>query len=153
MPTAAIKDPLVCNGSTLRKATRRVTQLYDAVLAPCGLSMAQRSILIHIDRGENPTMSDLAHALVLDRSALAHNLKPLQRDGYVEQTRDADDGRSRRMALTASGRAKLIESNKLWRRAQDNFEKVYGRERAEQLRLSLSVIFSDEFATSFNDLA
>ena len=152
MRPASIKDPLVCNGATLRKATRRVTQLYDAVLAPCGLTISQRSILVHIDRAGNPTMSDLARALVLDRSALAHNLKPLERDGYVEQARDAADGRSRRMSLTQTGRAKLVESNKLWRRAQDRFEKVYGPEKAEQLRFSLSTIFSDEFAASFNDL-
>src|ERR1700758_603334 len=73
----------VCNGTALRKATRRVSQLYDAVLSPCGLRSTQRSILIHIARTGTPTMGDLAAALVLDRSALAHNLKPLERDGFV----------------------------------------------------------------------
>ena len=44
------KAPLVCNGSALRKASRRLSQLYDAVLAPCGLSAAQRSILLQVER-------------------------------------------------------------------------------------------------------
>src|SRR5471032_2766509 len=114
MPSNSIQDPLLCNGATLRKATRRVTQLYDAVLAPCGLKMSQCSILASIDRAGNPTMSDLAHALILDRSALAHNMKPLERDGYVEQTRNESDGRSRRIRLTPAGQAKLTESNGLW---------------------------------------
>lgn len=94
-------------------------------------------------------MSELAHAMVLDRSALAHNLKPLERDGYVVQTKDAKDGRSRRVALTASGHAKLKEANLLWRKAQARFERLYGPDRAEALRFALADIFSDEFAEAF----
>jgi len=150
MHSITIKDPLLCNGATLRKATRRVTQLYDAVLAPCGLKMSQCSILASIDRAGSPTMSDLAHVLILDRSALAHNMKPLERDGYVEQTRNESDGRSRRVTLTAAGLAKLAESNALWEQAQARFETVYGHDQAQQLRASLSIIFSDEFAELFN---
>src|ERR1700760_827793 len=75
--------PNLCNGTALRKATRRVSQLYDAIIAPSGLRSTQRSILIQIARAQSPTMSELAAAMVLDRSALAHNLKPLARDGLV----------------------------------------------------------------------
>nr|WP_295995189.1 MarR family winged helix-turn-helix transcriptional regulator [Rugamonas sp.] len=150
MRSNTINDPLLCNGATLRKATRRVTQLYDTILAPCGLKMSQCSILSSIDRAGSPTMSDLAHTMTLDRSALAHNMKPLERDGYVEQTKNESDGRSRRIRLTAAGQAKLAESNKLWQHAQDRFETVYGHENAERLRASLSIIFSDEFAKLFN---
>lgn len=144
------KDPLICNGAALRKATRRITQLYDAVLAPCGLSVSQRSVLVHIARAGEPTMSELAQAMVLDRSALAHNLKPLQRDGYVVVRRDEIDGRSRRVRLTEVGQEKLNASHHLWRSAQDRFEAVYGVERAADLRLALAEIFSDDFAKAFN---
>ncbi|MGE8619561.1 MAG: MarR family winged helix-turn-helix transcriptional regulator [Achromobacter spanius] len=147
---ATITDPLVCNGAALRKATRRVSQLYDTVLAPCGLKVSQHSILIHIARAGSPSMTDLARALVLDRSALAHNLKPLERDGYVEMSRDERDGRSRRVALTDAGRAKLAESKRLWKDAQRRFEAAYGPERAAALRHALADIFSDEFALAFS---
>ena len=149
MPPSIPKDPLVCNGAALRKATRRLTQLYDNVLAPCALRSSQRSILVHIDRAGQPTMTELAYALVLDRSALAHNIKPLERDGYLVQIRDAHDGRSRRLELTKAGKAKLVEANRLWRKAQDRFEAVYGADRAAALRHSLAVIFSDEFESAF----
>ena len=143
------KDPLVCNGAALRKATRRISQLYDTALAPCGLSSAQRSVLVHIDRAGSPTMTELAYAMVLDRSALARNIKPLERDGYLVQQPDEADGRSRRVVLTAAGRAKLAEANRLWRKAQNRFETVYGAERAAALRLALAEIYSDEFAAAF----
>ena len=147
---AFVQDPLVCNGAALRKATRRVSQLYDTVLAPCGLKVSQHSILIHIARAGTPSMTDLARALVLDRSALAHNLKPLERDGYVQMARDEHDGRSRRVALTDAGRAKLSESKRLWKDAQSRFEAAYGIERAAALRHALADIFSDEFALAFS---
>jgi DNA-binding MarR family transcriptional regulator len=144
------KDPGICNGAALRKATRRVTQLYDNVLAPSGLRASQRSILLNIDRAGTPTMTELAHSMVLDRSALAHNLKPLERDGYLIQVRDSHDGRSRRVQLTPQGRRKLAEATRLWRQAQTRFEAVYGAERAASLREALADIFSDEFADAFN---
>ncbi|WP_313621214.1 MarR family winged helix-turn-helix transcriptional regulator [Achromobacter sp.] len=146
----AAPDPLVCNGAALRKATRRVSQLYDTVLAPCGLRVSQHSILLHIARAGAPSMTDLARAMVLDRSALAHNLKPLQRDGYVRMKRDSLDGRSRRVELTDTGAAKLAESKRLWKDAQSRFEAAYGVERAAALRRSLADIFSDEFALAFS---
>ncbi|KAG0753395.1 hypothetical protein G6F22_021467 [Rhizopus arrhizus] len=95
-------------------------------------------------------MTDLARAMVLDRSALAHNLKPLERDGYVQMARDERDGRSRRVALTDAGRAKLAESKRLWKDAQNRFEAAYGAERAAALRHALADIFSDEFALAFS---
>ncbi|WPB55042.1 MarR family winged helix-turn-helix transcriptional regulator [Xylophilus sp. GOD-11R] len=149
MPISAAKDPLVCNGAALRKASRRVTQLYDTALAPSGISVAQRSVLVHIQRAGSPTMSELAYAMVLDRSALARNIRPLERDGYLVQSRDDADGRSRRLELTPAGSAKLAESNRLWRTAQRRFETVYGADRAVALRLALAEIFSDEFAEAF----
>jgi DNA-binding MarR family transcriptional regulator len=143
------KAPLVCNGSALRKASRRLSQLYDAVLAPCGLSAAQRSILLQVERAGSPSMTELAYAMVLDRSALARNVKPLERDGYLVLRPDKADGRSRRVDITAAGRAKLAETNRLWRKAQRRFEEVYGEERAAALRVALAEIYSDEFAVAF----
>ena len=87
-------------------------------------------------------MTDLARLLVLDRSALAHNLKPLVRDGYVRTTRDLRDGRSRRVALTDAGCEKLTQSRRLWTDAQARFEAAYGAERAVALRRALAEIFS-----------
>lgn len=138
-----------CNGTALRKATRRVSQLYDAVLAPSGLRSTQRSILIHIARAGTPTMGELAVALVLDRSALAHNLKPLERDGFVGITADPRDRRSRLVGLTALGEAKLRESQALWQSAQDRFEAAFGADEARVLRRTLAKIASTEFGEAF----
>ncbi len=84
---------------------RRVSQIYDEALAPCGLGPTQKSVLNSIARAGRPTMGEPAVSLVLDRSALAHNIKPLKREGLIEVVADesttsailgcADQGRSR----------------------------------------------------------
>ncbi|MFG1422745.1 MarR family winged helix-turn-helix transcriptional regulator [Roseixanthobacter liquoris] len=148
-PTGAYPNAGRCNGTALRKATRRVSQLYDSVLAPCGLKGTQRSVLIHVARAGTPTMGELSAALVLDRSALGHNLKPLERDGLIALVPDEQDKRSRRVALTPLGKAKLDASMALWAQAQARFEAVFGAAEAAALRASLERIASPEFAAAF----
>lgn len=145
-----LPPPHVCNGTAFRKATRRISQLFDEALAPCGLRSTQRSILVQIARLGQPAMGDLAEALVLDRSALAHNLKPLERDGFVAVTTDPADKRSRLVGLTSRGVAKLNESFPLWEKAQHRFEMAFGVDQARALRASLALIASADFARSLD---
>src|SRR3979411_82662 len=72
-----------CHCTELRKASRRISQLYDTALAPSGLKTTQRAILAELGRSERTTVGELAEALVMDPGALAHTLKPLERDSLV----------------------------------------------------------------------
>jgi DNA-binding MarR family transcriptional regulator len=138
-----------CNNVALRKATRRVSQLYDSLLAPTGLRSTQRSILLTIARFGSPTISQLAAFLVLDRSALGHNLKPLERDGLIVLDVDPDDRRSRLAKLTKKGESKLRETTALWDIAQARFENRFGVEKARRLREALALIAAEEFDEAF----
>ena len=103
----------VCNCTALRKASRRISQLYDAALAPGGIKTTQLAILAEVGRSEPATVGKLAEALVMDSGALAHTLKPLQRDGLVDVAIDPADRRSRLITLTRHGRTKLAETDVL----------------------------------------
>jgi len=138
-------EPTRCNLTVLRKATRRVSQLYDTILASSGLRGTQRGILVHVARSGAPTMSELAAALVLDRTALNHNLKPLQRDGLVTVTIDKDDRRSRLVRLTKRGEARLAETKIAWQQAQDRFETAFGAKQAAELRQTLELVAALDF--------
>jgi DNA-binding MarR family transcriptional regulator len=140
----------LCNCAALRKATRRVSQLYDSALEPCGLRATQRTILSHIARAGAPALGELAEALVMDRGALTHNLKPLQRDGMVKISVDPQDRRNRLIALTAHGRTKLAESDALWARAQRGFEASFGVAKSASLRKALEYLVSDDFVNAFS---
>ena len=96
-------------------------------------------------------MSDLARDMVLDRSALSHNLKPLERDGFIELLPDETDKRGRLVTLTPAGRNKLAESKALWNEAQMRFENAYGAAKALKLRALLAEVYSDELEQLFLD--
>jgi DNA-binding MarR family transcriptional regulator len=142
-------DGSQCNCTTLRKASRRISQLYDTALAPSGLKTTQRAILAQIGRSQPTTVGALAEALVMDSGALAHTLKPLERDGFVEVMIDPDDRRNRLIALTPTGRAKLAETDALWAKAQRGFELAFGGTESEALREALQFLVSDRFVTAF----
>ena len=134
----------ICNCSALRKASRWISQLYDAALAPCGLRATQRAILAQVARTGTPTVGELADDLVLDRSALAHNIKPLVRDGFLAVAVDPSDRRVRTIILTKRGRAKLDEADVLWSQVQRDFEKAYGAGNARTLRSTLNQMVSTD---------
>jgi DNA-binding MarR family transcriptional regulator len=139
-------DELPCCATAMRKATRRLTQLYDDALESCGLRSTQFAILAELDfkPGSPPSMAALADRLVLDRSALGHNLQPLLRDGLVALKESDEDRRRRHVVLTPKGRAKFKVAVKLWDEAENRFRAVFGTSRAAKLRATLLEIARDD---------
>ena len=109
-PQISPESPCYC--AVLRKAARRVTLLYDARLRTAGLRTTQFSLLAELSRNRPapPTMNELSEYLVMDRSTLGHNLRPLLRRGLVALQQDSDDGRSRRVILTVKGLTILTDA-------------------------------------------
>ena len=136
-----------CTCGSLRKASRRISQFYDTALAPVGIKSTQYSILSEVDRGSahGPvTMCELATAMVMDRSTLGHNLKPLERDDLVVLRLSIDDRRKRYVELTKKGRSVLARARRLWRQAEGHFEAIFGKEPAAELRAVLLSIAANK---------
>lgn len=146
LPHQASRRASPCFSSALRRASRRVGQLYDSAVAASGLRSTQFSVLAELAsrRASPPSLAELADVLVLDRSALGHNLRPLQRDGYVALLPGADDRRVRRIVLTEAGLAKFREAREHWRRAQSRFAEVIGETEAAALREQLLAVAYEE---------
>lgn len=123
-----------CSCLTLRQASRWLSQRYDEALAPCGLRITQYSVLSVLDRTGPSTLQDLAAALVMDRSTLGHNLRPLEREGLVVIGTDESDRRARRLSLSAKGKKALAEARPLWKAAQGEFERTFGGKDLETLQ-------------------
>ncbi|MCC7635032.1 MarR family winged helix-turn-helix transcriptional regulator [Stenotrophomonas rhizophila] len=119
-------DPLTASPCTcfrLRRAARRLSQIYDSYLAPAGLSLNAYSIL---RRAPQPRLlGDLADALGMDRTTLTRNLKPLLQAGWLEQRR-GEDARQRLIVITPAGKACLRRARPLWQRAQHDVEASFG---------------------------
>ncbi len=107
-----------CTCLRLRKATRRVTQIYDEMLEPSGLTISQFSLLARLMPEEGLSIGALAETLVMDPTTLTRNIKPLVDRGFLQTYNDAEDRRRRMVALTKQGRDIVPVAYPLWRKAQ-----------------------------------
>lgn len=123
-PPAAPVTSSLCTCFRLRRASRRVTQVYDHELAAAGLSLNQYSILRRTER-EPRVLGGLADELGMDRTTLTRNLSPLVDAGLVETVRGRD-ARQRMVGLTQAGRDRLARAKPYWRRAQDLIDTMLG---------------------------
>jgi len=114
-----------CTCFNLRKAARAVTQMYDEALKPTGLRATQVSVLAMVV-GEGPlTMTGLANQLVMDRTTLTRNLKPLMADGLVS-TVSGPDKRQRLVQITDRGRQRFDEAKPQWSEVQNRLADALG---------------------------
>ncbi len=125
-------DLTACTCANLRKAARAVTQVYDQALRPTGLKVTQFTLMATLTvRGDLP-LTRFAEAMVMDRTTLTRNLKPLVAKGLVRIARD-DDQRVRRIGLTRSGNATFGQALAYWRTAQARLVDGLGQERWRHL--------------------
>lgn len=144
--TASRPSPTrACYATALRKASRRITALYDEALAPVGLRSTQHAILVELAAAGPSTINELARSLVLDRSGLGHTLRPLQRDGLIRLDRSSADRRSVEVSLTRAGHQRLGEAAELWRSAQDRVEAAFGVSDIGELRGQLIELAENEY--------
>ena len=110
-----------------------MTALYDDALAASGVKVTQFSLLRAVERNEPAAISVLSDELDLDRTTLARNLEPLQREGLVALAPGADR-RVTEVRLTRKGRAAIAKALPLWERAQAQVGQRFAAGHLEQLR-------------------
>lgn len=126
-----------CACFNLAKASRSVTQLFNSTLQPSGLRSTQFVLLALIRIEEPASMNRLVQRMIVDRSTLTRNLRPLEAAGFVKVTQPAGQ-RTKSVQLTAKGRRKLTATVPLWEQAQALFVESLGVGRWKGLRKALS---------------
>ena len=116
----------------LRKAARAITQLYDDTLRSAGLRTTQFTLLNAIRIAGPVTVRRLAMMVVMDRTTLARDLRPLERQGLVS-IESGEDRRERKVNLTARGIQMISRALPLWEKAQAQVAKGLGQERLQRL--------------------
>jgi DNA-binding MarR family transcriptional regulator len=141
-PVSAAGQPNLsdCNCLAVRQAARYVTQLYDRYLAASGLRTSQYGILAKLKRLGPMTINELAAELVIDRTTLGRNIRPLERDGLITITPGRTDRRVKELRLTGAGDERFNETREAWLAAQRSFETGFGPERSAELRGLLRVL-------------
>jgi DNA-binding MarR family transcriptional regulator len=133
--THHVRDHCLC--LHVQRAARALARRFDAALRPAGLTQGQFSLLTSLNRAEPPTIGSVANLLALDRTTLTANLKPLERRGLVKVAVDPRDKRSRRLILTAAGRASLAAAAPIWKREHARVERLLQTASPDVLRAGL----------------
>jgi DNA-binding MarR family transcriptional regulator len=125
-------DACLCTG--LRQAAHAITEIYDEALAPSGLKITMFRVIRRLSEAGEPTISELAKIIGLDRSSLGRNLKVLERDKLVTFVGGADE-RSKVIQLTSKGRKALDTALPLWRGIQKRMQSTLGAEKDAVFRV------------------
>ncbi len=126
-----LQEIMGCTCLRVRRAARRITQIYDRALEPAGITVNQFGLLTHLHgarlAGANGfSIGALGERLGTDPTTLNRTLKPLQERGWVKDAVDPADGRMRIIGITDKGRRELLKALPLWRKAQAQLEKALG---------------------------
>lgn len=106
-----------CSCFHLQKATRATTLVYDQALRPSGLRTGQFLLLAEIKASAPITIKPLAAKMVMHRTALARNLKLLEKKGLIK-IEPGHDRRKRMIGLTTEGQKSLSRAYPFWQHAQ-----------------------------------
>jgi DNA-binding MarR family transcriptional regulator len=136
--TLFVRDTCLC--LHLQRAARALARRFDDALRPLGLTSGQYSMMMALNQPAPPTIGTVASILCVDRTTLTAALKPLERRGLVTVSVDDSDRRSRRLKLTAAGRALLARAVPVWRRTHAEIDRLVPDAGAERLRRDLRAL-------------
>jgi len=123
----------------LRKATRLVTQAYDTAMQSAGIKSTQFTLLATVNALGSPAITKLAEVMVMDRTTLSRNLKPLINKELVIVGSEQDQ-RIRKISLTPEGKALVSEAMPQWQQIQDTIVSRMGEERWSQFLVGLELV-------------
>jgi len=120
----------LCHCTSLRRAARAATRIYDEYVRTSGLSIAQVALIsMALDNPESPS-GELGRLLGLDKSTLGRNLRPLLKGQMVSIARGQKDRRTRIVRVTDTGMKAFEKASALWERAEAEFVRLVGAERS-----------------------
>ena len=128
-----------CVCGNLRRSSRAITQFYDKVLAPSGISITQFALLRAIFIGKSSTISKLSKEMYIDRTTLTRNLDLLKKHGLI-QIESSSDKRKRIVSITNIGKARMTKALPLWERAQGIIIEKFGKGNWREINTGLNEI-------------
>lgn len=135
-----------CAAGNLRRATRGMTQRYDAALAPAGLKVTQLPLLVALGSAGPLPITALAEAISLERTTLTRNLRVLEERGLVRTAAAPDDARVRLASLTADGASVLSGALARWHEVQSGVATRFGEDRLRALLDELEALSDSAMA-------
>ena len=128
-----------CLAVRVRRLGRVITRIYDAALAPHGVTIAQLNLLSAISAAEGPRQTDLVRILELEKSTLSRDLQKMEQLGWI-RSGSPESSRGRSISLTPAGTRLLLQIRPSWEQAQETARSQLGRGAFGRLRKLLPPI-------------
>ena len=106
-----------CLNYNLKRTSRLVNHYYDKALKAAGVRASQFNLMVPVALRGAFSITELAALVGMERSALARNLKPLERKGWLTVTVGADR-RTRVVHLARAGERVVLKAFPLWEHAE-----------------------------------
>ncbi len=119
-------------GSSVRRAARALTQLYDDALRPFGLRATQFTILQVLSLAGEVPQGRLGEMLAMDSTSLTRTLAIMQREGWIAD-RTGEDRRQRWLRLAKAGEAQLKRALPAWEKVQSRLRRQLGEKAWKDL--------------------
>jgi DNA-binding MarR family transcriptional regulator len=123
---------LQCYCASLRRATRVISQKYDAALAAADLTVTHFTLLTALQENPGARANDLVDILAMDQTTLSRTFSLMERDGLIAR-HDGDDRRAVHWKLTNAGRARLKRAEPHWKAAQEKVKRLLGEQDVRRL--------------------
>ena len=136
--TEHVRDHCLCLAA--QRAARSLARRFDRALRPVGITSGQFSLLMSLNRPDPPSVGAVAALLVMDRTTLTANLKPLERRGFIRISVDPADRRGRLLALTDAGHALLLEALPIWNDTHRDIDRRLNIRGLATVRAGLQVL-------------
>lgn len=133
------KAPLLdqCALFDLHRASRVLTTMYNAHLRETNMTMAQFTLLRNIAALSPANVTQIAEAMLMDRTSVTRLIEPLITSGYAKSEPSEDDKRVRWISVTDAGTKALSGSFEAWQAAQQELFDIIGPEQWMAMRRAL----------------
>ena len=131
MTKPAIID-LPCMCASFRRASRVLTQHYEAAMRPLGLRATQFTLLQALSLAGEVSQGTLGEILAIDSTTLTRTLAIMERQGWIT-SRPGEDHRERRLSLSKAGGAEYNRALPRWEKVQQELRAQFGKKRWNEL--------------------
>ncbi|HEU5018681.1 MAG TPA: MarR family transcriptional regulator, partial [Pseudolabrys sp.] len=125
---------------TIMDVARMLRTYADQRARQFGISRAQWTVLVRLDRSEGLKQSELAEILDLQPISLTRLLDRLAENGLIERRPDPHDRRANRLYLTPAARPLLAELAELGQEMMDTVLEGFDANANERLLSALDVM-------------
>lgn len=130
-----------CTCMHIRKTARAITQYYDAILAPAGISSTQLTLLvtIYLNQSRIQAQNEICGSLGVSPSSLTRTLKPLFEQDLIEND-ISENKKNKHLVLTERGMRTLRLAAPLWENAQEELVAKIGESDWHDLIEKLAIV-------------